>query len=71
MILGSQGADDISNRAGNDTSCCMGGVDFIHGNIGDDCIDGGGGVDKLRGSQGNDVLFTCSGATVGISSNSI
>jgi len=55
-ILGLDGADLVSGRAGNDTLDGGPGADSLDGELGDDTLRGGSGNDTLQGSAGRDLL---------------
>ncbi len=55
-ILGLDGADQISGRAGNDTLDGGPGADSVNGELGDDTLRGGAGNDALQGAAGRDLL---------------
>ena len=56
VILGDNGANDLSGGEGDDTISGRGGKDTLTGNGGDDLIEGGNGNDRLIGGAGSDML---------------
>lgn len=57
FLRGRNGNDTISGQGGNDVLLGMGGNDTIDGGEGNDLIDGGTGNDIMTGGAGNDVIF--------------
>ncbi|MGO4706000.1 cadherin domain-containing protein [Microvirga sp. 2MCAF38] len=55
-ISGSDVANDLRGRGGNDTLSGLLGNDTLDGGDGDDVLDGGDGTDLLLGGTGNDAL---------------
>jgi Ca2+-binding RTX toxin-like protein len=56
MLVGTNEADSIYGKAGNDILSGLGGNDYLEGGIGNDQLYGGIGNDDLRGEAGNDYL---------------
>ncbi len=56
FLFGSDHADHIEARAGDDTVHGGGGDDYLHGDDGDDTLDGQAGNDTLVGGKGDDAL---------------
>ncbi len=57
LMLGNEGANDLSSLAGNDMVLGQGGNDTINGGAGDlDIISGGTGADLLSGGGGHDYF---------------
>ncbi|MGO4387392.1 cadherin domain-containing protein [Microvirga sp. 2YAF29] len=56
-ISGSDVANDLRGRGGNDTLTGLLGNDTLDGGDGDDIIDGGAGRDRMDGGFGDDVYY--------------
>ena len=61
-IVGAQGGDRLSGRAGDDILVGGGGRDRLSGEAGDDQLAGGALDDRLAGGAGDDVLAGGAGA---------
>ncbi len=56
-IVGTAGADVLTDTDGPDVICGLGGDDLITGGAGADRIEGGPGADTIDGGDGDDVLL--------------
>lgn len=57
IMIGTEKADYIDARGGNDVVCGRGGDDVIYGGDGNDRLYGGDGRDILYGEDGRDILW--------------
>jgi Ca2+-binding RTX toxin-like protein len=64
LYIGTNGADSIAARGGDDHIKGKNGGDDLYGNTGRDFIKGGDGVDMIRGNQSPDTIFGGSGADI-------
>ncbi|WP_198411892.1 cadherin domain-containing protein [Microvirga flavescens] len=63
-ISGSDVANDLRGRGGNDTLSGLLGNDTLDGGDGDDVLDGGDGKDRMTGGLGNDVYYVDDSADI-------
>lgn len=57
VIIGDNGANNVSGGGGNDRICGLGGQDLLFGDEGNDRISAGKGPDSVSGGFGNDLIF--------------
>lgn len=62
LLVGTEQADFIDARGGNDTVRGLGRTDVIEGGTGSDVIEGEAGTDLLRGGPGRDLISGGSGS---------
>jgi Ca2+-binding RTX toxin-like protein len=60
-LVGTNKADSIYGKAGNDILSGLDGDDYLHGGADNDVLDGGANSDILEGAAGNDTLYDRAG----------